>query len=175
MDHLEPAWFCIRSKPRRQNVAAAHLRSFDIEVFNPQIRIRRAARSGPIWRTEPLFPNYLFAKFEFATRYRRVRYALGVHDILNFGGQWARVPETDVHALRSEWRENDSLELDAEIQPGDTVHLTGTLFHGMEARVLCLLPARQRIKVLLDFLGGLKETEVDTASVVPSLRHPLAA
>lgn len=175
MDQLDPAWFCIRTKPRRQNVAAAHLRSFDLEVFNPQFRTRRATRNGPIWRTEPLFPNYLFARFEFADRYRRVRYAFGVHDILNFGGQWARIPEADIAALRREWQEREELEVDPQIFPGDTVQLTGLLFHGMEARVLCLLPARQRVKVLLDFLGGLKETEVDTASVVPSLRHPLAA
>ena len=58
------------------------------------------------------------------------------------------------------------------VKPGDVVKLSGRLFHGVEAEVLCLLPARQRVKVLLDFLGGPKEAEVGTDDVVPvGMRH----
>jgi len=124
---------------------------------------------------EPLFPNYLFARFELASRYRQVRYAFGVHDILNFGGQWARVPDVEIASLHREWGDSDELEVKTEITAGETVTLTGLLFHGVEAKVLCLFPARQRIKVLLDFLGGLKEAEVDATTVVPACRHPLRA
>lgn len=175
MEEPELHWFCIRSKPRRQNVAAAHLRSLGIEVFNPHVKLRRAARTGPIWRTEPLFPNYLFARFELLSRFRRVRYAFGVSDIVRFGQRWAEVPDREVVALRVQWGGDDSLEVPDRVAPGDTVKLTGALFHGMEATVVCLLPARQRVKVLLEFLGGLKETEVDATQVVPALSHPLAA
>lgn len=175
MENPDPQWFCIRSKPRRQNVAAAHLRSFGLEVFNPQVRLRRATRKGPEWRTEPLFPNYVFAKFELMGCFRRVRYGFGVADIVKFGEKWPAVPEREIGELRSRFGENDALELPETIALGDTVKLTGALFHGMEATVVALLPTRQRVKVLLEFLGGLKETEVDAALVVPALPHPLAA
>ena len=168
-------WFCLRSKPRRQNVAAAHLRSFGLEVFNPHMRLRRASRRGPVWRTEPLFPNYLFARFELTSLFRRVRYAFGVGDIVRFGGRWAGVPDAEIAALREQWGAVESLEVPDRIAPGDTVLLTGRLFHGMEATVIALLPSRQRVRVLLDFLGGLKETVVDAAQVVPAAPHPLAA
>jgi len=167
-------WFCIRSKPRRQNLAAAHLRSLEVEVFNPQLRVRRAARGGTSWRTEALFPNYLFARFELTLGFRRVRYAFGVSDLVNFGGVWAVVPDAEIDNLKTTWREGESFVVPEKIEVGDAVTLTGGLFHGMTATVICLLPARQRVKVLMDFLGGLKETEVEVSALLPAPNHPLA-
>lgn len=168
-------WYCLRSQPRKQNVAASHLRSFGTEVFNPSLRVRRATKGGPIWRTESLFPNYLFARFHLSESFRRVRYAFGVSDIVKFGRDFCTIPDEEICALQTQWGGAELLEPADEIAPGDTVKLTGALFHGMEATVICLLPARQRIKVLLEFLGGLKETEVEAAHVVSVGPHPLAA
>src|SRR5689334_16550162 len=142
-------WFCLRAKPRRQNVAAAHLRSFEIEVFNPQLRQRHASRLGPVWRTEPLFPNYLFARFSFWEQFRRVRSANGISYILHFGDRWVPIPDTEIEALRGWWGEGnaDTFAPPEVVAIGDTVRLTGRLFHGMEATVVAVLPARQRVKV----------------------------
>src|SRR6185312_13830264 len=59
------AWFCLRTHPKHECVAAAQLRQeANIEVFLPRIRFKRATRCGPAWVTEALFQNYLFAKFD---------------------------------------------------------------------------------------------------------------
>lgn len=168
-------WFCIRSQPRRQNVAAAHLRSFGVETFNPHLRLRKATRSGVVWSNEPLFPNYLFARFDFAHLHRRVRYAFGVSSLVHFGGRYAELTEAELAPLRVEWGPAETRPVDPTLQPGDRVRLSGTLFHGMEAEVLCLLPARQRVRVLLDLLGGPAPAEVSAADIAPVLAHPLGA
>jgi transcriptional antiterminator RfaH len=170
----QPRWFCLRSQPRRQNVAAAHLRSLGIEVFNPQLRFRRATRRGPAWSTTPLFPNYLFARFELLAFFRRARYAFGVSDILRFGNRWAEIGQEEISRLQEVWCHSDALQPPQPIAVGAPVVLSGGLFHGIEATVVALLPARQRVRILLDFLGGLQETEVDVAAVLPPMSHPLA-
>jgi len=170
----EPRWYCLRSQPRRQNFAAAHLRSLEIEVFNPQLRLRRASRLGPVWRTVPLFPNYLFARFILQEAYRRARYSLGVSDIVRFGHRWAEVSSVEIAGLKERWNDRDALEVPDRLAVGDEVVLAGGLFHGESARVVALLPARQRVRVLLEFLGGVKEAEVDSAAVLPQVSHPLA-
>lgn len=170
----QPRWYCIRSKPKRQNVAASHLRSLGIEVFNPQLRFRRASRRGPEWSTTPLFPNYVFARFELLSFFRRARYAFGVSDILRFGSRWAELPDTEIAALQTAWNHSDAIQPPQEVEVGAPVVLAGGLFHGIEATVVALLPARQRVKVLLEFLGGLQEAEVDVAAVLPQVSHPLA-
>jgi transcriptional antiterminator RfaH len=170
----EPRWFCIRSQPRRQHVAASHLRSLGIEVFNPVLRFQRPTRRGPVWSTAPLFPNYLFARFELLSFFRAARYAFGVSDILRFGGRWAEMPDAEIAELQTIWSHGDAIQPPQRLEVGSPVILTGGLFHGVEATVIALLPARQRVKVLLEFLGGLKETEVATDSVLPPVSHPLA-
>ena len=169
-----PRWYCLRSKPRRQHVAASHLRSLGIEVFNPQLRFKRPTRRGPAWSTTPLFPNYLFARFDLLTFFRRARYAFGVHDILRFGDRWAEIGQEEIAQLQDVWSHSDALQPPQPIEVGAPVIVTGGLFHGIEATVIALLPARQRVRILLDFLGGLKEAEVDAAAVLPPISHPLA-
>ncbi len=161
------SWFCIRSQPSRQNVAAAHLRSFGVEVFNPHMRMRKATRLGVIWKSEALFPNYLFACFCLTESHRRVRYAFGVADIVRFGASPRIVTEREIADLRTQWGPSEEFVIEQRVKPGDIVKLSGKLFHGVEAEVLCTLPARQRVKVLLDFLGGPKEVEVQADAVVP--------
>ena len=94
--------------------------------------------------------------------------------MVKFGGQVAEVRAADLEPLRAEWAASEARKVDVSLVPGDRVKLSGALFHGVEAEVLCLLPGRQRVKVLLEFLGGPKETEVEAGAVVPVLAHPLA-
>src|SRR5437763_14645592 len=101
-DHAQsgPAWFCLRSQPKHEHIAAAHLKKEGIEVYLPRIRFRRSTRQGPVWFTEALFPNYLFARFELASCVRKVRHARGVRGVVHFGDQWPRIPDAVIEDLR---------------------------------------------------------------------------
>ena len=84
MSEYTAAWFCIRSQPKYEHLAAAHLqREPGFEVYLPRIRFKRATRRGPVWFTEALFPNYLFARFDPAACLRRVCHARGVRGVVH--------------------------------------------------------------------------------------------
>jgi len=177
MENPKPAqkrWYCIRCKPKRQHVAASYLRALGIEVFNPQLRLRRATRKGPLLSTSPVFPNYLFARFDLLAFFRAVRYAFGVSDIVRFGDRWVEIDGSEIAALQDVWGDAEALQLPQPVEVGSPVVLAGGLFHGIEATVVALLPGRQRVRILLEFLGGLKEAEVDAAAVLSQVSHPLA-
>src|SRR5262245_34061166 len=59
----EFGWFCLRSQPKHEHIAARHLERMGVEVLNPRIRFQRVTRHGPVQVTEAMFPNYLFARF----------------------------------------------------------------------------------------------------------------
>src|SRR5712671_2857742 len=83
---LDTKWYCLRSQPKHEHIAAAHLRQFEgIEVFCPRVRIQRSTRRGLVWFTEALFPNYLFARFEMPAWCARVRSCPGVSGLVHFG------------------------------------------------------------------------------------------
>src|SRR5512137_7046 len=97
-----PAWFCLRTQPKHEHIAAAHLQQdSDIAVYLPRIRFKRATRRGPVWFTEALFPNYLFARFDLAACLRRVCHARGIRGVVHFGDRWPIVPETVIDELRA--------------------------------------------------------------------------
>ena len=162
-----PAWFCIRSQPKHEHIAAAHLkREEGIEVYLPRIRFKRSTRRGAVWFTEALFPNYLFARFDLAACIRKLRHARGVRGIVHFGGQWPTIPDGVIEELRATLGAEQVHVLDSELRPGEPVHISGGAFHGLQAVVTRVMPARQRVAVLLEFLGRQTMVELDGEAVI---------
>src|ERR1041385_5012998 len=95
------AWFCLRSQPKHEHIAARHLRQMPgVEVFLPRVRFRRKTRRGAEWTTEALFPNYLFARFDWHASLRRVHHAPGVSNVVHFGQRWPTISDNVMADLR---------------------------------------------------------------------------
>ena len=174
-DIAEPAWYCLQARPKHEHIAAAHLRMLEgVTVFCPRIKFKRPTRQGLVWVTEAMFPGYLFAHFELVTMHRQVRYAHGVSDIVRFGD---RYPAIDDEALAPLWDHTGLTgvkQLNYELSEGDRVTVVEGAFLGLDALVTQVLPAKQRVKVLMDFLGRKMEAEVQYSSVLHHVSHPLA-
>src|SRR5271166_1396744 len=100
-DGLEPAWYCLRSQPKHEHIAAAHLRMLEnVTVFCPRIRFKRPTRRGLVWVTEAMFPGYLFARFELSEMHRQVQYAHGVSGIVRFADRYPAIEEEALAQLR---------------------------------------------------------------------------
>jgi transcriptional antiterminator RfaH len=160
------AWFCVRSQPKHEHIAAAHLTRFDdVEVFNPRIRFARSTRKGPVWVTESLFPNYLFARFNWKSSLSKVRYSAGISNVVHFGSKWPTVPDEAIDELRRTLGKDHVHEI-PPVAVGDIVDISGGVFHGLQGVITRLMPAKERVKVLLDFLGRQTMIEVPVSSLV---------
>ena len=137
-----------------------------VEVFNPQIRFRRSTRQGAYWVTEAMFPNYLFARFDWKLSLNQVHYAPGVSTIVHFGTRWPTVPDAVIGAIRDTLGEHEVHLVPPEFAPGDQVEIAGGMFHGLHAVLTHVVPGRQRALVLMDFLGRQSAVEVPLASIV---------
>lgn len=167
------AWFCIRSQQKREHVAAANLKRLqNVEVFNPCIRVKKVTKRGPVAFVEPLFPNYVFARFPFQTKLEEVKYTYGVNHVLQFGGKYPVVPNEVIAELQAHFCE-DALQLFKDLpEKGDVVTITNAAFYGLNAVVLRVLPAKQRVQVLIEMLGQATAVEVSLDAVVAE-RQPM--
>src|SRR5204863_2405848 len=85
-DDLPPSWYCVRTQPKHEHIAAATLtRNLSLEVFHPRLRLERATRRGVVHVVEPLFPCYLFVRCCLGERLDDIRYANGVCSLVHFG------------------------------------------------------------------------------------------
>jgi transcriptional antiterminator RfaH len=157
----EPLWFCLKAQPKREHIAAAALKQIPaVDVLAPRIRYQKATRRGPVWFMEAMFPGYFFAHFHFAAQHRYIQSMPGVSGIVTFGEQVAVLDPNTINGIRTSTGNEDIAVYSPTFQVGDPVKIVDGSFQGLESVITQVLPARERVKVLLEFLGRSVEVEI---------------
>ncbi len=159
-------WYCLRSQPKHEHIAAAHLRLLpNVEVFCPRVRHQKLTKRGVMWFVEALFPNYLFARFEPEAVQVEVKYAKGVAGIVRFGMNNATMPDAAIADLRRAMDETELKTVSFAVNVGDAVEIIEGPLRGQTGVVQQLMPAKERVKLLLEFLGGGNAVDLSLTSV----------
>ncbi|MCB1237791.1 MAG: hypothetical protein KDM91_22185 [Verrucomicrobiae bacterium] len=167
-------WFCVRTKAKSEHLAGRFLENQgDIETLCPRIAFDRATARGRVRFVEALFPGYLFARFDLAAQLRRVLSASSVTGVVHFGGEYPAVPEELIASLRAEFAGAEPREVAWEIREGDEVEIVSGVLTGLKALVTRHVPGRDRVRVLLEWLGQEREAEISVDSVAGGRRRPL--
>jgi len=147
------SWYCLRSRPRREHLAAQHLvERTGVEVFAPRLAVRRSRRNGstlPI--IEPLFPGYLFARFAFSDDLRFVCSTQEVTGIVHFGAHTPTVADDLIEFLREQVTVAHTAA--PVLEEGDWVEVLTGCLTGSEGKVVSFDTAKSRAWVLLSILG----------------------
>jgi transcriptional antiterminator RfaH len=160
------AWYCARTKPKHEHIAAANLvKQLGLEVFHPRLRVERATRRGVVRVIEPLFPCYIFVRCAPNEKLNEIRYANGVSSLVHFAERVPTVPDSVIEELQECFAAEEPMAVEERLLPGAEVTLADGAFSGMRASVLRVMPARRRVQVLLDILGRPTAVEVDRKSV----------
>jgi transcriptional antiterminator RfaH len=162
-------WYCVRSQVKREHVAAAHLvERAGVEVFAPRLRAVHGNRNGGVTHTlEALFPGYVFARFDYARQSRHVVSTAGVRGLVSFGGTPPPVPDPVVEGLRREVAGGASAAASPILREGAWVRVLAGCFRFLEGRMVQLDPRSDRVRVLLDLLGGEVHVTLPAHQVIP--------
>src|SRR6266568_3869208 len=94
-------WYCIQTRSGKESRTAGFLNTqLGLEVYFPKLKRRKTVRR--VWRevVSPLFPRYVFCRFEPGTYFRAVRYATDVTNVVCRGSQPAIVSDELIKELR---------------------------------------------------------------------------
>jgi len=164
--HGSSEWYCVRTQPKHEHIAAAGLtRILGLEVFNPRLRLQRSTRRGVVRVIEPLFPCYLFVHCSLDERLDDIRYVNGVSSLVQFGQRIAAVPDPVIQGLKQCFEADEPMPVEDGLYPGAEITVAEGAFRGFSGIVVRLLPARQRVQILLDFLGRTSLAEIDRRSL----------
>ncbi len=167
MEMIDLAWYCARTKPKHEHIAAANVRrNLGLDVFLPRLRVERVTRRGLVRVVEPLFPGYVFVHCEIEKALNDIRYSNGISSLVHFAGRIPVVPDSVINDLQLSFNAEEPIPVEERLVPGAEVVLADGAFAGMEACILRVLPARRRVQVLLDILGRPTAVEVDRTSLV---------
>jgi transcriptional antiterminator RfaH len=161
------AWYCARTKPKNEHIAAANLKAqLGLEVFHPRLRSEQVTCRGVVKNvTEPVFPCYLFVRCVLEESMQQVRHVWGVSSLVHFGSRIPPVPDGIVAELQECFGETETLPLLDHPIVGDNVTVGSGVFFGMRAVVLRSWPAKRRVQILLDILGRPTPIEVHSSLV----------
>jgi transcriptional antiterminator RfaH len=94
-----------------------------------------------------------------------IRYVNGVSSLVHFGDQIPSVPEPVIDELRQCFETEEPMAVEDRLYPGAEVSVAEGAFQGFGGIVVRLLPARQRVQILLEFLGRTTIAEVERKSL----------
>jgi len=148
-------WYALHSKPNQEEAAWQQARARGFETFYP--RLRRRTVNPRARQIKPYFPGYLFVKADLeavgAAVFQYLPHASG---LVCFGGEPASVPEPLIQALDGRIREIAAAggEVFDGLKSGDRVSIQAGPFGGYEAIFDARLAGGERVRVLLEWLGG---------------------
>lgn len=158
-------WYAVKCKSKQERIVSTNLDRAGISTFFPQIQESKRIKQKLVLGLEPLFPGYLFARFDVRSQYRTVKYARGVHGIVSFGMSPAVVEDELIQAIRE--------RLDAQVansvkpfSTGQVVKIQSGPLHGMEAIFERPIPPYQRAVLLLRTISFRAKLIVDLETIV---------
>ena len=95
-----------------------------------------------------------------------MRHTFGVAGVVHFGVFWPTVPQRAIDELQSIIGSEGVRVLEPALQVGQEVEIAAGAFEGFRGVVARVLPARDRVAVLLEFLGRQTTVELPVEGVV---------
>lgn len=165
-------WYAIHTKPRAEEQARAALVHKGIEVYLPQVRVKRV---NPRARTlVALFPRYLFVRVDLEqTGQSALEWTPGVAHLVNFGGVPAAMPAAAIEHVKRRLAE---LEASGELglgtfRKGERVRITQGPMRDLDAVFDQQISGRGRARVLVEFLGRVTACEVNAEALEKDARR----
>lgn len=103
-------------------------------------------------RISPLFPGYLFVRFEAAALLAKVQLTRGVHRVVGFGEYATAVGDDVVALIRSRIGEDGFVRL-APLRPGDPVQIMDGPLRSLEGIFERSSKSHDRVLILLAAIG----------------------
>jgi transcriptional antiterminator RfaH len=155
-------WFILQFKPNSHKQAAKNLTRQGFEVFLPLNEITSRKLSRFINTSKPLFPGYMFIRFNRAESYwHKINNTYGVSRLITFNSILKSIPTNFVDNLMMRYDLSGKLIPIEKLKKGDQV----TVLKGPFANFIATVEkyeADQRIWILMDLMG--RKTKIQTPS-----------
>jgi transcriptional antiterminator RfaH len=146
-------WYAVSTKPHQEKQAESHIMQCGIECFLPLLKESKIIRRIPKRVIEPLFPGYLFARFDLDRHYRAVSYARGVRKVVEFGSGPVELDATMIDAIKERVHDGYVTPHSERLKMGQIVHVNGGPLRGLEAVFMREMTDRSRVLLLLNTMG----------------------
>ena len=144
-------WYVIYTKTNEEDRAEKNLAAWGLETFYPRIRRKQLNEfSGKvIFFPRPLFPRYIFGRFNAETLLHKVSNSRGVQKVLSLDYAPVSVDDEIVGLIQSRVDEDGFVNLDEPFRCGDEVRIKDGSLKGLNGIFDRTMKDNNRVKIFL--------------------------
>jgi transcriptional antiterminator RfaH len=154
-------WFAVNTKPRNEDRAAHNIAQGGYDVLSPKLEIRKYKEGRFIHLVEPMFPGYIFVRFDPIDDFHNIKYARGVKTIVHFGDRIVAVDEGVVRFIQARLTEGVGKVERKPLKQGEKILIKDGPFKGLSGVFEKELDGRERVAILLEGIQFSARMEVD--------------
>lgn len=158
-------WYALRVRSNFERKTSTWLENKGYEQFTPLYRSRRQWSDRMKSVELPLFPGYVFCRFD-AQRRLPVLATPGVVTVVSFGREPTEVDEREIEAVRVLVGSGHEPEPWPYLEVGRKIRLLGGSLHGLEG-LLIQVKNKTRLVVSVTLLQRSVAVEIDRESIEP--------
>src|SRR4030042_2426553 len=147
------SWYVIHTKPGNEYRVETNLSNQEIEVFLPRLETCQYSHEKMLQKIKPLFPNYLFAKFDMDVHYYRVKWTRGVSKILGVGNEPIPISEKVIQTIKAQRGENNLVKVNDGLEEGNIIQFTSGPFRDLLGVFDKKMSDGKRVRGLLSLMG----------------------
>ncbi|MBV8552121.1 MAG: UpxY family transcription antiterminator [Acidobacteriaceae bacterium] len=161
---LQP-WYAIRTRSNQENVAALVLEGKGYEYYLPKYRARRRWSDRVVIAELPLFPGYVFCRFDVKQRLP-ILTTPGVVSIVGFGNEPVAIAESEIADIQAVLTSGLAAEPCPFLREGQRVRVKYGSLAGLEG-ILLKKKTDWRIIISVTMLQRSIAVEIDSDSITP--------
>ena len=156
-------WYCVHTNPKQEERANSNLIAWGVETLNAKVKVSRHNQftGVPTYITQPLFPRYIFAKFNAREQLSKILFTRGVHNVVCFGDSPACVSEEIIDVIRARIDQNGFVKVNDDLKPGERVVISAGPLKNLIGIFEREVKGSERIMILLTAIGYQGHLEVD--------------
>ena len=160
-------WYALHTHAKQEDRAESNLLAWNMETFVPRILCQRRHPFSPepSFFVKPLFPRYIFARFDAEETLHKIRFTRGVHSVVSVGNSPAPIEDELIEIIKSRRGPDNFIRLDDDLKAGDPVLVKEGPFSGFPGVFERKTKDSKRVMILLKMVSTHIHLTVPAADV----------
>ena len=158
---MKKNWLVATYKINEVRRAENNLLNQKFDYYLPKITTKKINSNSKV---EVLFPGYIFVNTSLVN-YSSLKYTMGIKNIIKFGDNISCISDKEIEAMQMAEETSKIDPVVSQIQIGQDAIIAKGSLKGSIVKV-CSLPSKERIGVLLSFLGSMRRVTIQEKDLI---------